>query len=211
MPEIALRARSPRQIWAAPGGSHDRMVGFLGWLLPSGIGVLAAFLAIAPLTKSNEVSFVLDKKKVEVAKERMRVTKAMYRGTDGKDQPFTLNAGSAVQKSSQEPIVNLTDLTASIKLPDGPAQLTAPHGKYDMKNEKVAVDGPLLFTATDGYRLQTSNVAVDLKSRQVTGTGLVNGTMPLGTFSAKTMRADLPNRTVVLDGRARLRIVQGVK
>ena len=52
---------------------------------------------------------------------------------------------------------------------------------------------------------------MDLKSRQVTGSGLVNGTMPLGTFSAKTMRADLPNRTVVLDGRARLRIVQGVK
>ena len=211
MPELALRARSPRQIWAAPSGSHDRLVGFLGWVLPTGIGVLVAFLAIAPLTKSNEVSFVLDKKKVEVAKERMRVTKALYRGRDGKDQPFTLNAGSAVQKSSREPVVNLTNLTAAIKLPDGPAQLTAPQGRYNMTSEKVAIDGPLLFTAADGYRLETSNVAVDLKSRQVTGTGLVNGKMPLGTFSANTMRADLPNRTVLLDGRARLRIVQGVK
>lgn len=211
MPEIAAPLRSHRQQWAAPGSSHDRLVGFLGWLLPSAIGVLAAFLAIAPLTKGNEVSFVLDKNKVEVAKERMRVTKAVYRGADGKGQPFTLNAGSAVQKSSNDPIVNLFDLVASIKLPDGPAELTAGRGRYDMDKENVAVDGPMLFTAADGYRLETSDVGVDLKSRQVTGTGLVNGKMPLGTFSANSMRADLSARTVVLDGRARLRIVQGAK
>ena len=211
MSEIADRDRSHRQVWAAPGSSHDRLVGFLGWLLPSAIGVLVAFLAIAPITKGNEVSFVLDKNKVEVAKERMRVTKAVYRGADGKGQPFTLNAGSAVQKSSNDPIVNLFDLAASIKLPDGPAVLTARRGRYDMDRENVAVDGPMLFTAADGYRLETSDVGVDLKSRQVTGTGVVNGKMPLGTFSANTMRADLAARTVVLDGRARLRIVQGAK
>lgn len=211
MSEIADRTRGHRQIWAAPGGSHDRLVAFLGWLLPSAIGVLAAFLAIAPLTKGNEVSFVLDKNKVEVAKERMRVTKAMYRGSDSKGQPFTLNAGSAVQKSSADPIVNLFDLVASITLPDGPAVLTAGRGRYDMDQENVAVDGSMLFTAADGYRLETSNVGIDLKSRQVTGTGVVNGKMPLGSFSANTMRADLGARTVILDGRARLRIVQGVK
>jgi lipopolysaccharide export system protein LptC len=33
--------------------------------------------------------------------------------------------------------------------------------------------------------------------------------MPLGTFSAARMRADLNARTVRLEGRARLRITQG--
>ncbi|RJF94086.1 LPS export ABC transporter periplasmic protein LptC [Sphingomonas cavernae] len=209
MSEIADRVRSERQHWAAPHGSHDRLIRFLGWLLPSGIGVLAAFLAIAPLAMRDEVSFVLAKDKVDVAKERMRVTAATYRGEDSKGQPFALHAGSAVQATSREPVVRLRDLSAEIRLPDGPAQMRADRGRYDMNKETVAVDGPILFTAADGYRLETTNVAVDLKSRQVTSTGAVTGNMPLGNFSASTMRADLANRTVTLDGRARLRIIQG--
>lgn len=209
MSEIADRFRGRRQIWAAPGGSHDRLIGFLGWLLPSGIGVLAAFLAIAPLAMRGDISFVLAKDKVEIAKERMRVTHATYRGEDTKGQPFTLTAGSAVQKTSRDPVVNLSQLAASIKLPDGPATFKADQGRYDMSRETVAVDGPVHFTAADGYQLETSNVAVDLKSRQVTSTGAVQGKMRLGTFQANQLRADLQSRTVTLDGRVRMRIVQG--
>ncbi|MBY8824782.1 LPS export ABC transporter periplasmic protein LptC [Sphingomonas colocasiae] len=209
MSEIADRVRGQRQIWAAPGGSHDRLIGFLGWLLPSGIGVLAAFLAIAPLAVRGDISFVLAKDKVEIAKERMRVTQATYRGEDSKGQPFSLTAGSAVQKTSRDPVVNLSRLSASIKLPDGPATFNADQGRYDMNRETVAVDGPVHFAAADGYQLETSNVAVDLKSRQVTSTGPVQGKMRLGTFQAGQLRADLPNRTVTLDGRVRMRIVQG--
>ncbi len=209
MSEIADRFRGQRQIWAAPGGSHDRLIGFLGWLLPSGIGVLAAFLAIAPLAMRGDISFVLAKDKVEIAKERMRVTHATYRGEDTKGQPFTLTAGSAVQKTSRDPVVNLSQLAASIKLPDGPATFKADQGRYDMSRETVAVDGPVHFTAADGYQLETSNVAVDLKSRQVTSTGAVQGKMRLGTFQANQLRADLQSRTVTLDGRVRMRIVQG--
>ena len=35
----------------------------------------------------------------------------------------------------------------------------------------------------------------------------MTGTVPQGTFSADRMRADLTERTVTLDGNARLRIV----
>lgn len=209
MSEIAERVRGERQIWAAPGGQHDKLVGFLGWLLPSAIGVLAAFLAIAPLAVRGDISFVLAKDKVEIAKERMRVTAATYRGEDSKGQPFSLTAGSAVQKTSRDPIVNLSDLAAQIRLTDGPAMIRADRGRYNMDSETVAIDGPIHFTAADGYRLETSNVALDLKSRKVTSTGPVQGQMRLGNFSANGMRADLGNRTLNLDGRVKLRIVQG--
>jgi lipopolysaccharide export system protein LptC len=50
---------------------------------------------------------------------------------------------------------------------------------------------------------------VDLaKSRLESGEG-VEGSMPLGRFTAGKMEVDLPSRTVVLTGRARLHIVQG--
>ena len=74
--------RSPRQVWAAPGSRHDRVVGLARIGLPTAIGVLTAFLVMAPLTAGGDVSFVLDKNKVEVAQERMKLQAAQYRGQD---------------------------------------------------------------------------------------------------------------------------------
>ena len=65
--------REVKQRWAVPGSAHDRIVRFARSRLPSAVGVLIAFLAIAPLDKRGDVSFILDKNKVENAPERMRV------------------------------------------------------------------------------------------------------------------------------------------
>lgn len=209
MSEAADTVRGHRQVWAAPSSNHDRTISIVRIALPVGIAILVILLAAAPLTVGRDISFVLAKDRVEVAKERMRVSDAVYRGEDGKGQPFAIRAGSAVQTSSRDPIVRLADLSARIRLPDGPATIDADAGRYDMESERVVVDGPVLFEAADGYRLATRDVAIDLKTRKVTSGGPVDGRMPLGTFSAGRLIADLPSRTVVLDGRARLHIVQG--
>jgi lipopolysaccharide export system protein LptC len=206
MSEVAVRERSARQRWAAPGSRHDKLVTLTHWLLPVLIGVLAAFLVMAPLTTAGDVSFVLDKNKVEVAKERLKIQRAQYRGADAKGQPFILNAGSALQKSSAEPIVQLNQLAAQIRLQDGPASLTAPKGRYDMESERVNVDGPIAFRGPDGYTLDTNNATVDLKTRRLQSGGAVTGTVSQGTFSANRLDADLEARTVILRGNARLRV-----
>lgn len=204
----AERQRGKRHVWAAPGSSHDRVVRPLKRLLPIAVGVLTAFLATAPFTHQSEVSFVLDKNKVEVARERMRITEALYRGEDSKGQPFSLRAGSAVQKSSQEPVVQLRDLAARILLNDGPAVLTAQQGAYDMEEENLDVQGPVQFQSAGGYRLTTRDVGIDLQARKMESRGRVDGRMPTGTFSANQLKADLAERTVTLEGNARLRIDQ---
>lgn len=206
MSKIAVQERSRRKRWARPGSSHDHIVRTLLMVLPAGIGVLGAFLVMAPLFMGGEMSFLLDKNKVDVAGERLRIQAARYRGADAKGQPFTLQAGSAVQKSSAEPIVQLNDLTAGIRLSDGPAQVRAERGRYNMESEQVAVDGPIAVRTSDGYRLDTRDSTVDLKTRQLTGTGNVDGSTPLGNFSGNRMTADLDKRTVKIEGNARLRI-----
>ncbi len=206
MPDII---RSARQRWARPGTRHDTLIGALRLILPLGIVALAVTLIVSPLAQRREISFVLDKNKVAMAKERMRVTQASYRGEDSKGQPFSINAGSAVQTSSRDPVVRLNDLSAKIELGEGPATVTADAGQYDMDRKIVMVNGPIVFQSSDGYRLQTRDVAVGIDSRMVASGGAVDGQMPLGRFSANRMTADLDARTVVLDGRARLRIVQG--
>lgn len=209
MSELADRERIRKQHWAAPGGTHDEVVRILKIALPVLIGVLMAFLAMAPLSKHQEISFILDKEKVDVAKERMRVQAARYRGQDDKGRPFIITAQSAVQATSRDPIVDVLGMMARIGLESGPATIRADKGRYNIETETVNVTGPVLLTAADGYRLETSDVAVDLDSRMVVGQGRVEGQIPLGRFSANRMTADLENRVVTLNGNARLHIVQG--
>lgn len=205
----AKMLRSERQHFAAPGGSHDRIVRFLAAALPMAVGVVAALMVITPLSPRGEVSFLLDRKKVEVIDERLRAEKALYRGQDDQGRPFSLTAGEAVQRSSAEGIVRLRDLAARLLLPEGPAQLVAPIGQYDLARDQVTVPDTVRFTAADGYAMQLSDVLVDLPQRMVTGTGGVSGTVPAGNFSADRLEVDLAARTVSLIGNARLRMVPG--
>jgi lipopolysaccharide export system protein LptC len=201
--------RDKRQHFAAPGGSHDRLVRFLARALPAGIGVVAAVMILVPLSPRNEVSFLLDRNKVAVTPERIHVDKAMYRGEDDQGRPFELTAGSAIQPTPVEPVLQLEDLMARIQLRDGPAALEAPGGSYNFNTNQVSVPGEVNFSAADGYRMITQNVEVDLKTRRLTGSGGVSGLVPAGTFAANRISADLGERTVTLEGNARLNMVPG--
>lgn len=205
----ASQVRDRRRHFAAPGGSHDRMVGFLGKALPAGIGLMAAVMIIVPLSPRGEISFLLDRNKVAVTNERVQVADAAYRGVDGKDRPFVVTAGSAVQQSAAVPVVRLNDLTADLTMTDGPAQIKAPSGQYDYHTEKIAVDGPVYFNAADGYQMTTRNVAIDVKAQNAVGAGGVSGSVPTGTFRADRIVANLEDRTVKLEGNARLRMTPG--
>ncbi len=211
MSEIAEIERSKRRIWARPGSGHDRLIRTLRIAFPAAAGILAAFLVTAPITGSKgDVSFVLAKDSVDLAKERLRVVEAVYRGEDTKGRAFSLRAGSAVQKSSREPVLRIKDFDARILLNDGPATVEAKNGRYNMDSEVVNIDGPMSLVSSGGYRLTTRDVAVNLKERALASGGAVDGQMPLGTFAADQLRVDLESRTVTLNGRARLRITQGI-
>ena len=205
----ARALRSKRQHFAAPGGSHDRLVQFLAHALPMGVGVIAALMIITPLSPRGEVSFLLNRNKVAMIEERLAVSNAMYRGSDDQGRPFSLTAGDAVQRSSAEGIVRMHELMAQLLLDDGPARISAESGSYDINREVVTVDGTLRMTAADGYAMTAKGVSVDLERRRVVGAGGVEGAVPAGTFAGDVLEADLDKRTISLKGNARLSMQPG--
>lgn len=238
MSEAAIREREVRRHWAEPGSKHDALIKAAKVGLPSAVGVLAAFLLMAPLTKNTEVSFILDKNEVETAPERMRVEAARYQGRDDKGQPFEVSATQAIQQSSDEPIVNIRGMLARMGLAKGPTEIRAGQGRYNLDQQSVTVVGPVRVSGPEGEQLLTRDVDIDLKSRTVasrgpavarmpvgqfqagriqadlgektvTARGGVRGRVELGTFTAPRATADLESRTVVLDGGVRLKITQG--
>ena len=98
-----------------------------------------------------------------MASERMRLTEALYRGEDSKGQPFSLRAGSAVQKSSAEPVLKMTDLQGRIIMNDGPASLTAGRGLYESKAEKNARKG--VGNELEARNAKPQQVAVAAKNK----------------------------------------------
>ena len=209
MSEAANRERAIKRHWAEPGSRHDLVVKATKFGLPLVIAGLVALLAIAPFEKRSEVSFILDKNKVDMAKERMKVEAARYTGEDNKGQKFLISADRAVQPSSKVMVVSIEGIRASLGLAKGPLSIVALNGRYDLEQEKVSVDGPVRVSAADGYQLATRDVTVDLDKRTMESAGAVNGTMELGAFQAGRLRADLDARTVTLDRGVRLKIRQG--
>jgi lipopolysaccharide export system protein LptC len=209
MADAAIREREARQRWAVPGSTHDWLVRWTKILLPMAVGVLVAVLALAPLDRKGDVSFILDKKKVQSAPERMRVETARYVGSDNKGQRFDITAQRALQRSSDVPLVDIWGMFARLRLDRGPLLIAANKGQYNIDTQRVAINGPVNVAGPDGYRLATRDVTVDLKQRQLASAGPVAGRMKLGQFLARQLKANLDDRTVVLDGGARLKIVQG--
>ncbi len=209
MSDAANRERAIKRHWAEPGSRHDFVVRATKFGLPVVIVALLILLAVAPFDKRGDVSFILDKNKVDEATERMRVEEARYVGKDDKGQAFAIVASRAVQQSSDVPVVSIEGIRASLDLARGPLSIAALKGRYDLEGESVLVDGPVRVSGPDGYRLATRDVSVDLDKRRMQSSGPVSGEMELGQFSAGRLRADLDARTVTLDRGVRLKIRQG--
>ncbi|MFL6751934.1 MAG: LPS export ABC transporter periplasmic protein LptC [Sphingomicrobium sp.] len=209
MSDAAARERAGKQRWAVPGSAHDTLVRWSKVALPAAVGVLVAVLTVAPLDKNGDVSFILDKKKVENAPERMRVETARYVGTDSDGQRFEITAQSAIQPSSESPVVSIRGMFAKLALAQGPLLMAANQGRYNLDTQQLAINGPIRVVGPEGYRLATRDVTVNLKTQQLASAGPVAGQTRLGPFEAGQLSGDLGERKLVLDGGARLKIVQG--
>jgi len=209
MSEAANLKSAVKRHWAEPGSRHDAVVRATKYGLPIVIGGLILLLAIAPFDKRGDVSFILDKNKVDQAQERMRVEKARYVGEDNKGQKFVIVADRAVQPTSNVPVVAIEGMRAQLNLGKGPLSIAALRGSYNLEQEWVRIDGPVRVEGPGGYRLSTRDVTVDLDKRNLVSRGPVSGSMELGQFQAGQLRADLDARTVSLEKGVRLKIYQG--
>ena len=209
MSELAEQDRVIKRGWAQPGSSHDRLIRSMKYVLPLLVGLVLAFLALVPLEERKEVSFLVDKNKLDQSQERLKVEAAQYRGQDEEGRPFVVDARSAIQANSSSPIIDIAQMSAQLQLNDGPAQILADRARFNPDDNLVDVLGPVIVRAAGGYQLLTSDVRVDLHDRSLQSQGRVAGEMPLGRFTADRLNADLPERRVVLEGGARLHINQG--
>lgn len=192
---------------ALPGGNWDRFVATVKIVLPTLAALLLVTIIVWPLTSAREFSFLLAKDKVAMSKERLRTDNAVYRGETANGQPFVIRAAGAVQRSSAVPVIELKALAADVQLDDGPARVTAPGGRYEIDHDLLVVAGPVMMESAAGYSVNGADVRISLLNRTVVTNAPVAGTVPLGTFRANSLRADIGGKRVTLGGGTHLHIV----
>lgn len=207
MSDADLSASSTRRHAAAPGGAWDAVVTLAKLGLPAAAIALLALIIAWPLTSAREFSFLLAKDKVAMSKERLRTDTAVYRGKTTAGDPFVVRAAGAVQRSSTVPVIELAALRADVGLADGPAQVTAPGGRYEIDHDLLVVRGPVRMTSANGYAINGDEIRVSLLDRTVATRRPVTGTVPLGTFRANALDADIGGKRVRLGGGTHLHIV----
>lgn len=205
-PPLVSAPLTARQRRALPGSQHEQIMRVLKWLLPTLATLLLATIIIWPLSSVQEFSFLLAKDRVQMAPERLRVVRASYRGETARGEAFLIEAEKAVQKSSAVPEVDMTMLAARLEASDGLTLVTAPNGTYFLETEKLRVSGPINLDSQAGYTVETGTVDIDLNDRSLASREAVTGQLPIGSFRADRLSADLQGRVLVLEGRAHLRI-----
>ena len=164
--------------------------------------MLIAILAVAPLDKHGDVSFILDKKKVENAPERMRVEQARYVGTDNKGQKFLIDrrprAAAKFRRAARRHPGHVRPARPGAGAADDRGADRAATTSTRRRSRSTGRCGSSGRTAT-GWR--RSDVTVDLKQRQLASAGPVSGRMRLGQFQA----GQLQRRSRRADGASRRR------
>jgi lipopolysaccharide export system protein LptC len=199
--------RSIRKQARPVGGSYDRIVSILKWVLPISSFLLFVTLVSLPFLNKREVSFLLSRDSIEKTPEVLRMERPSYRGLDSKGRPFVLTAERAIQKSSEDAVVELQKLTANISTTGGDAKLSSELGAFDLKKEQLRISGGISVSRADGYAFQTKSAVLDLSSRMAWGVDGVSGDAPLGMFRAQKFQVNVETGNVTFSGGTKLRIV----
>ncbi|MCS6985871.1 MAG: LPS export ABC transporter periplasmic protein LptC [Sphingomonadaceae bacterium] len=200
----ARRLKDRRRRAMLPGSTRDRRMAVLKRLFPLLAVTLLGTLVLWPLGNGRELSFILSKETSGRAPERLRLERAAYRGVTVQGEPFAITAARAVQQSSRDPVVRMTELSARVERASGPVTVRAPAGVYRLDQNRLELAGPVEAQGAGGYRLEAERVAVDLARSLVSSEHAVSGELPMGRFRANRFEADLAGQRVVLEGDVRL-------
>lgn len=209
MAAFALRPYTPRQQMMLPGSPLDRRIAFLKRAFPATAAGLLVLVLGLTFAQTNELSFMVSRERVQPANERIRAENSVYRGVDETGRPFTVRAGSAVQRSAAVAEIELQTLSATIALETGAATVTAPAGRFALDQSVLTVSGPV-DARQAGFQVTGGIVAVDLARGTAASDRPVVGSIPIGSFRAGGLRSDLRTQSLTLIGGVRLRVPAGM-
>lgn len=139
------------------------------------MGFAFAWPYIIPHDKEEII--LIDSSQPEIQENRM--IRPHYVSTDGKGQPFHVDADWAKQNTQTN--TDLINPSGALETEEGEIlKLQAKEGHYNSESKYLDLKGKVTLTSTDGYRVQTEKAHVTFDNSVVEGDSFVEGEGPAG-------------------------------
>jgi lipopolysaccharide export system protein LptC len=216
MRDFMDKLRAPKSL-VGPKISDPRMIfnrkrSRLAWLkigLPVvAIGIIGVLTYLNYKHQSDTVvsiPVVEDMPKLDVG---MKVSGIAFDGKSKSDRPFSVTALSATEAKGNKDLIDLEEPQAEIELSEQTwIAVTAEHGIYDRKLDKVDLNGAVTVYHDNGLTFSTEQAAMDLKTNTASGSKPVTGKDETRELSAEGFEMLDDGATVLFKGRSYLKIL----
>lgn len=135
---------------------------FTGW----GLVMVAALVAGALFTHQLLWTPISAVNMADITTNQFKMTDASFSGVDRDGNPFQIHAATARQEYDQPDIIFLDSVRGKITRPvDGKPEtsnITANHGRYDIKSKRVTLGGNVRVDSTTGDKALTDEMVIKL-------------------------------------------------
>jgi lipopolysaccharide export system protein LptC len=173
---------------ATAPGLYSRVVAVLKVGLPLvALGMLAALFLIqtedrlAPGLRFTEGDLA-------ALGEGLRISNPTFTGTTRDGAPFRFTAEFVVPDAAPPTRAAIIGLQGELELPDGPTiRLDAAGGDLDLERQVLVLEGDVRVTTSDGYRLASERMTLDLAAGTLEAGDAVVTEGPLGRIDSGSL------------------------
>ena len=174
---------------AMDAGLYSRLVAILKVLLPLvALGLLSALFLIPTEDRPGQ-AVVFSEGDIAALGEGMRVVNPTFTGMTGTEDRFRFDALLVVPDAAPPTKASITSVEGRIEFVGGlDVDLIAASGELDIPEDMLELAGDVQIDTSDGYRLRTERLSVDLGTGVIEAREPVAATGPMGGIDAGRMR-----------------------
>lgn len=188
--------------------SRSRRVGRLKYSLPG-----LALVALLVLIGWPQVQRWVYQQQPSLAERTLTpqnntASRPEFRGSDEKNQPYTITADHGVETSSDEIELTYPKMVMNLKSGDV-VTLTSNSGKLNKATNKMHLIGVVTLTHSKGYALETAEAWINYNEGSAYSDSSIWGNGPTGAIQAKGFRLAERGNKVSFIGGTQLLLVTG--
>lgn len=189
----------------AQSNQYSNIVRKLRLILPMvAIAIIAALLTWP--TQERNIAILQEEQQESLQNIRKNELSApRFESVDEKNQPYTLTADLAVQKSDDENVMLLTKPLGDLLLNSGSwIAIKAEDGTYWKDEEKLLLTKNVRLFHDEGYEMTMAELHIDLKTHTAKSETPIKGQGPAGSIEASGLNGDNANGILTFTGPAKL-------
>lgn len=191
---------------------HSIFVAIMKGLLPSlVVGMIVVYFVYAgQLSPELPAGVDFDPGSISIDTDGIRMTRPSLNGVDDKNQPFQVNAASALQDRDNPALVSLEGITAKLTLNDGGwISLESAQGRFDTDKSQLQLTENIEVNSSQGYVVKLNDAFVDAKKGSLTTSNPVLVISKSGIINANAMTVLEKGKRVIFSNRVAMTITPG--